>query len=55
MIAEDLVHQCANYKVSPECFSLHFGVNGIEFGEEDVVKDRRYNECLKTAGLLLNN
>ena len=35
LAVEELHSQCASYKISPECFSEHYGAAGLEFGEED--------------------
>ena len=53
LAVEELHSQCASYKVSPECFVQHYGALGLEFGEEDTQKEKRYKECLKASGLLL--
>ena len=55
LLAEELNTQCASYKVSPECFIQHYGSIGLEFGEEDTLKEKQFMECLKSSGLLLSN
>ena len=38
LAVDELAHQCACYKISPECFAQNYGAKGLEFGEEDTQK-----------------
>ena len=52
LMVEELSSQCASYKLSPSCFVQTYGSIGLEFGEEDTLKEKQFIECLKTSGIL---
>lgn len=48
-LMDDLIAQCQNYYISPDCFKTVYGDYGLELGEVNISRDNEFNECYKKA------
>eukprot|EP00347_Sterkiella_histriomuscorum_P003734 403363151 len=44
---DDLGLMCQNYYISPTCFRLAYGDQGLEWGETNQSKDNEFIDCFK--------